>query len=613
MVDLVAVGTGERERQTLAVPMGESLRIGRALDNAFAVPWDRQISRQHADLSWQDDQLVIRCLKQASNPLVVDGKPVREAFLGPGACFRIGQTQFEVIPGATPDEAAEPVEEELVDVDPDGEEFSYRQEDLAGVAFKNSSKQLELLAGLPRLITSEQTDADLGEAVARLLLEAIPNADAVAVCHYEEDEIPRLTSWTNGVGQPPKPAMMRVETRDDYTGRFRPSRRLLGKSLTTGESVIHIWADSDTVSADEAGQFTMSDSLNWAFCAPVSDQTCKGWCLYVAGGDDAEDQFVTENDLTGDLRFVELLAQFLGSVRRVRTLEEHKTQLSSFFSPKVVENLTSKGSDTSLVPAERQVSVLFCDVRGFSRKSEELSDDLLQLLTRVRRALGVMAGGILEKDGAIADFQGDAALGFWGWPIELEEGPLPACRAALTIVNEFKQSIRHEGLLDGFSVGIGVAHGRAVAGQIGTNRQAKVGVFGPVVNQGARLESMTKQLGITICIDEPTAEYARLLIKPDEGRVRKLARVRPKGMDTPITVSELMPSADTAGALNEDQHKAYESAVDLVIAGDWVGANALMETIPETDGPKQFLLAQMARFDNAPPADWDGAFSLAAK
>ena len=121
--------------------------------------------------------------------------------------------------------------------------------------------------------------------------------------------------------------------------------------------------------------------------------------------------------------------------------------------------------------AEREIPVLFCDVRGFSKKSEELQGDLLTLLKSVSAALGVMAGGIVERDGAIADFQGDAALGFWGWPTELLEGPVPACRSALAIYRAFRHGVQKtDGLLFGFSIGMGVAHGRALAGQIGTNQ-----------------------------------------------------------------------------------------------------------------------------------------------
>ena len=312
-----------------------------------------------------------------------------------------------------------------------------------------------------------------------MLLDAIPSAEAVAVAHFDKTRLPKTEASINSF---PKPLTLRVETRKNIKNRFRPSRKILLRALRSESSVIHIWDPEEG-----AGGATVSEGLGWAFCSPMVGESSQGWCLYVSGkGTTDGGLVVTFEDMAGDLRFTELVAQFIASIRNIRLLQEQKTQLSSFFSPKVIEGLTGQDGCNTLAPAEKNISVLFCDVRGFSKKSEKLQDDLLSLLRSVSAALNVMAKGILQRDGAIADFQGDAALGFWGWPVELEEGPVPACKAALEIFTHFYNEIAVPGsLLEGFSVGLGVAHGRALAGQIGTDQQAKVGVFGPVVNQGA--------------------------------------------------------------------------------------------------------------------------------
>jgi adenylate cyclase len=225
-----------------------------------------------------------------------------------------------------------------------------------------------------------------------------------------------------------------------------------------------------------------------------------------------------------------------------------------------------------------------------------------------------MAGGIVERDGAVADFQGDAAVGFWGWPIESKEGAAPACRSALSIYRIFRQSVKQaDSPLLGFSIGMGITHGRAVAGQIGSNRQSKVGVFGKVVNQGSRLEGLTKQFDVPICIDEKTAEFALRYLPPTEGRVRRLARVCPKGMDEAITVFALLPPLDDAPEVTAEMIADHDAAVEAIIAGDWSSAHSLLKRIPDGDGPKQFLLAHMAALGNAPPPDWNGAFVLTSK
>ncbi len=181
------------------------------------------------------------------------------------------------------------------------------------------------------------------------------------------------------------------------------------------------------------------------------------------------------------------------------------------------------------------------------------------MLNRVSTALGVMTQNILQYRGAIADFLGDAALGFWGWPIDHPGKAEDACRAALGIRAAFEdigKDPTHP--LYGFRVGIGIASGRAVAGGIGTAEQAKVTVFGPVVNLASRLQDMTKLLRVPILIDEPTADAVREHTAPDVARVRRLAKVKPYGLDTPLTVTELIPPVGAGEVLSNADIAAYE-------------------------------------------------------
>ena len=121
-----------------------------------------------------------------------------------------------------------------------------------------------------------------------------------------------------------------------------------------------------------------------------------------------------EADHQDDLKFTEVAAQTLQSIRQVRQLQNRQASLRQFFSPVVMAAVASEDPDVVLAPREADVSVLFCDLRGFARESER-SSDLLELLNRVSRALGVTTRHILERGGVVGDFQGDAVMGFWGW------------------------------------------------------------------------------------------------------------------------------------------------------------------------------------------------------
>jgi adenylate cyclase len=426
------------------------------------------------------------------------------------------------------------------------------------------------------------------------------------VAHFDDTELPLSVSDIDAF---PKALFLRVQARKNYHGRFAPSRRLILKCLQTQECVMHIFE------AAGESQFTMSEGLGWAFCSPIKTESTRGWCMYVSGRGAAHGgTMVREQDLMGDLRFTRLVSQFIGSIRQVRQLQEQRTHLSTFFSPKVIENLTTAKSTEVLSPAERDISVLFCDVRGFAKKAEALGDDLMTLLQSVSAALGIMVSSIVDRDGAIADFQGDAALGFWGWPTESPEGPVPACRTALAIHRAFEQGLSQaNSLLYGFSIGMGIAHGRAVAGPIGTSQQVKVGVFGKVVNQGSRLEELTRQFNVPICVDAKTAEFSLRYLPPTEGRLRRLALVRPRGMDAPLNVYALLPPLEQSRDVTEEMIADHESALDCVIRGEWPAAHDRLSRLPDNDGPKQFLLRRMAVHHNRPPANWDGAFALESK
>jgi len=199
-------------------------------------------------------------------------------------------------------------------------------------------------------------------------------------------------------------------------------------------------------------------------------------------------------------------------------------------------------------------------------------------------------------------------MGFWGWPIAQSDAVERACRAALGIRAEFAAAA---GLTD-FRVGIGIASGRAVAGKIGTVDQVKVTVFGPVVNLASRLESMTRQLNASILIDPPTAAVIRSSLPKSECRVRRLAKIIPQGLSSPLEVSELLPPAG-GSILSDADLAAYESALSAFQACDWPLALKHLHAVPPDDLAKDFLTVFIAQHSRTPPPNWDGTIPLERK
>ncbi len=205
-------------------------------------------------------------------------------------------------------------------------------------------------------------------------------------------------------------------------------------------------------------------------------------------------------------------------------------------------------------------------------------------------------------------------MGFWGWPLAEPDAAVRACAAALAIRQEYAAASKQpDHPLADFQVGIGIATGRAVAGKIGTFDQTKVTVFGPVVNLASRLEGMTKLLHAPILLDEATADAVRGIVSPEAARFRRLARVRPFGMDTAVTVTELLPPAAEYPHLTSAHLAAYERAVDALLAGRWNEALEHLQEVPAQDQAKDFLTVFIGQHNRTPPPDWDGVIALSGK
>jgi adenylate cyclase len=388
---------------------------------------------------------------------------------------------------------------------------------------------------------------------------------------------------------------------------------LIQEAVRRGESVLHVWNVRGAIQA-----FTEADNYDWAFCTPVPGDACRGFGIYLAGRFAGETPLSPApsdpTDLRDDLKFTEIAASTLGSLSELRALGRRHAGLSQFFSPVVLEALSVEDPQIALAPRETQVSVLFCDLRGFSLTSEHSAGDLLGLLERVSKALGVMTHQILDHGGVVGDFQGDAAMGFWGWPLSSPHDARQCCLSALRIRAEFATAARQaDPALADFQVGIGLATGRAVAGRIGSADQAKVTVFGPVVNLASRLEGMTKMFRASVLLDAETAAAIRDSLPPDVARVRHVARVRPFGMDTAVEISELVPPLADCPELSDEGIADYERALDAFEAGRWSQAFELLHRVPAADRLKDFLTVYIAQHNRTPPRDWDGVIALANK
>src|SRR5262249_44327152 len=160
------------------------------------------------------------------------------------------------------------------------------------------------------------------------------------------------------------------DRRRETAGAFRPSKRLVLEAIfRRGQSVLHVWENIETLP-----EFTATQEFDWAFCTPIKGPPgeCRG--LYLAGGFDPSPlsaqgrQKPDGSHLQADVKFAELVAEIVGSVRKLKHLERQQAGLRQFLPPAVLSAIGNESDPALLAPRESNVTVMFCDLRGFSRR-----------------------------------------------------------------------------------------------------------------------------------------------------------------------------------------------------------------------------------------------------
>ena len=306
----------------------------------------------------EDDGLRGHCLESARNGFSFDGVLVREAHLQGGDSFQVGETSFQFVDFLKESRVADEIR-------------VFGEDELRTLVGDNKTHHIEALAEVPGLMTESPNDQMLAERLVELLMRTVKRAAAAAVIGAEPDSDEegdsQLLSW---------------QSRDAGRTTLVPSRRLVASALKDKVSVLHTW----DANADEDEQlYTYDEKRDWAFCVPSQHDALRGWCLYISGRSRSPVSMdMSDENLRLDLRFIELLAEFIGATSQVRRLEDVQTGMRRFFSPKIIHLLSEQNEDIDSVlkPRSSDSGVLFCDLRGFSKASEENQDDLVAMLAR---------------------------------------------------------------------------------------------------------------------------------------------------------------------------------------------------------------------------------------
>jgi adenylate cyclase len=259
---------------------------------------------------------------------------------------------------------------------------------------------------------------------------------------------------------------------------------------------------------------------------------------------------------------------------------------------------------------EREVTVLFSDIRGFSRMAERLGPmDTFRLAGDVMDRL---TARVQETGGVVVHYAGDGLMALWNAPKDIHDHAARACRTALAMLADqpavdadWQQRVGGP-----VRLGIGLNTGLALCGNTGSKKKFHYGALGHAVNVASRVEGATKQLGIPIILTGST--HAQL---GDDLATRRLCRARLPGIEGATDLYEL--HAETATAEWQEWHLTYERGLALYEAGRWLEACRTLHTLlfgeSEHDRPTLMLLSRATQHLQEPPQPFDLVIDLGQK
>lgn len=315
---------------------------------------------------------------------------------------------------------------------------------------------------------------------------------------------------------------------------------------------------------------------------------------------------------------------FASFVREQRQRVQIRGMFAQYMSPVLVEQLAQSPEKLVLGGEEREMTIMFSDVRGFTSISETYKHDPQGLIALMNRFLTPLTDVIIDQKGYIDKYMGDAIMAFWNAPLDDPDHQVNACEAAIRMlekIDEVNKAREDEAAHGGhvyipLNVGIGLNTGIGVVGNMGSDLKKNYSVLGDSVNLASRLEGQTKEYGFPIIVGSKTALAAK-----DRFAILELDFIMVKGKSEPEVIYAI------AGREDVMQSAAFQRLRNLTIemldryrSRDWQGALDAIERGRKSEDAdaldKLFKLyeARIKDFQIAPPpANWTGAFALLTK
>jgi adenylate cyclase len=314
-----------------------------------------------------------------------------------------------------------------------------------------------------------------------------------------------------------------------------------------------------------------------------------------------------------EAQVVQLLASAvatgLARLRQEAEVGRARVQFEQFFGPDLALEL--QRNPQLLTGQEREITVLFSDIRSFSRLSERLGPKMTCEL--VADVMDRLTDCVRAHEGSVVDYAGDGMMAMWNAPVDQPDHAVRGCRAALAMLAALPQldADWHDRLGVPLKVGIGLNTGPAMVGNTGSRARFKYGPLGHTVNLASRVESATKQMGVPLLITGSTRSHIG-----DSFATRRLCKVRVVGIQGAVDFYELY--AETASQEWLARRDAYESALSLFESGQYGSAcRSVYPLLANQEGnydvPSLNLVTRSVEAIKNPPDRFDPIWELVSK
>ena len=294
-----------------------------------------------------------------------------------------------------------------------------------------------------------------------------------------------------------------------------------------------------------------------------------------------------------------------------RSKRELANLFGTYVPPELVDEMVKDPDSYSMAATNREMTVMFCDMRGFTKMSEQMEP--IQLQSLLNGVFTRLTGIIRANRGTIDKYMGDCVMAFWGAPVETPEHAHLAVKSAMEMasaVRGINEEHRAKGIPE-IGIGIGVNTGNMCVGDMGSNIRKSYTVIGDAVNLGSRLEGLSKVYGVDTVVSESARKLA-----PAFGW-QELDRVRVKGKDQAVSIFWPVAPNSRIGAETEAELKTWASFLKSYRAQDWDQCDLLMMNLLRMNAKKYLyhLYSDRVASMRLLPFDleWDGATNFETK